>query len=26
VGKAIVHIDVDLARFYDLYVGLMTRR
>jgi inosine-uridine nucleoside N-ribohydrolase len=26
VGKAIVHIDVDLARFYDLYVGLMTHR
>ncbi len=26
VGKAIVHVDVDLARFYDLYVGLMTRR
>jgi inosine-uridine nucleoside N-ribohydrolase len=25
VGKATVHLDVDLARFYDLYVELMTR-
>ena len=24
VGKAIVHVDVDLERFYDLYVELMT--
>jgi inosine-uridine nucleoside N-ribohydrolase len=25
VGKANIHIDVDLERFYDLYVDLMTR-
>ena len=25
VGKANVHIDADLERFYDLYVDLMTR-
>jgi inosine-uridine nucleoside N-ribohydrolase len=25
VAKANVHVDVDLARFYDLYVELMTR-
>jgi hypothetical protein len=25
VGKANVHIDVDLERFYALYVELMTR-
>lgn len=25
VGKATVHMDVDLERFYDLYVELMTR-
>jgi inosine-uridine nucleoside N-ribohydrolase len=26
VGKAVVQLDVDLDRFYDLYVALMTRR
>jgi inosine-uridine nucleoside N-ribohydrolase len=26
VAKVNVHLDVDLARFYDLYVDLMTRR
>jgi inosine-uridine nucleoside N-ribohydrolase len=26
VAKVNVHVDVDLARFYDLYVELMTRR